>query len=159
TIQHTPESVLVAFGFGWEPTWNEKDKGPVPMSTVRAAWKALPPDPKRDEEVAKMERKMALEQEHLPYGIIRNQVTDRYGQKAADAVSNELIDPVHLVTQDADGAHTTPEGIGVLAAYDKVLIGVKNQPLLTIGGYRFSGFDWGLAAGSHKQQLTELANE
>ncbi len=156
-IQHTKGSVLAVFGFTWEPTWEEKGKGPVPLATVREAYAKLSDEQRT--EAKKFEKDHALAQAKLPYGALRNAVTDGYGKQAAAAISSKTVDPVHLVTQDADGALDTEGGKGLLAAYDDVLIGMERQPLLTIGGYRFKGFNWGTAAESRKAQLTELANE
>jgi hypothetical protein len=70
-----------------------------------------------------------------------------------------VADPVHILTQDADGGVIAASGKGLFTEYDDVLSKLARHPLLTIGGYRFKGFDWGDTASPRTQQLTELANE
>jgi hypothetical protein len=70
-----------------------------------------------------------------------------------------VADPVHILTQDADGGVIAASGKGLFTEYDDVLSKLAHHPLLTIGGYRFKGFDWGDKASPRTQQLTELANE
>jgi hypothetical protein len=80
-----------------------------------------------------------------------------YTRKAVELLS-AVNDQVHIVSQDADGDVATREGLGVLAAYDRILREMGQHPVLTVGGYRFDTFEWGELAGTRTDQLTVLAN-
>ena len=155
-IVDTPSDALVAvFGFIWEPRWrNLMEKRSVPVEAVRREWNKL--DKNEKEKVLKdIETSRVLQK--LPYGVFRNQVIESQYTKKSVNILSRINDPIHVLTQDADGG-VKAKVTGVLAAYDNFLIKIERHPLMTIGGYRFSGFDWGELGNSHTQQLTELAN-
>jgi hypothetical protein len=163
---HPPGSNIAVFGWVWELQWEHIKDGPVSFERVRAAWADLDTDDERDAVRAINEAwkgNAGVAQKTLPYGEFRNRVTD--SSYTSDAVSrmNAVADPVHILLQDSDGsvrgAGAKGEGLrGVFAEYDEFLSNLAQHPLLTIGGYRFKGFDWGARAGSKTQQLTELGN-
>jgi hypothetical protein len=153
-VEHTPESMMAVFGFFWEPTWNEDGK-PVTVEHVREEWKKLPSS---ERATARTETESKVK-EQLPYGVFRNEVIESQQSHSAVAAVGQVADPVHILTQDADGGVIAKSSKGLFTEYDDVLSKLARHPLLTIGGYRFNGFDWGQLAGSRTQQLTELANE
>jgi hypothetical protein len=157
-IAHEPGTVLAAFGFMWDPTWTDNG-AETTVGKVREEWKKLKTKEKMDLALAETEKKRVTKQDYLPYGNIRSEVIDKEGAQVARAISSKHVDPVHIVTQDADGDVGTKSGKGVLAAYDEVLAQLRVHPLLTIGGYHYDGFQWEPDSDPHKRQLTILANE
>jgi hypothetical protein len=153
-VEHTPGSMMAVFGFFWEPTWTEGSKQ-VPLEHVRDEWKKLP-NGERATARTEVESKI---KEQLPYGVFRNEVIESEQSHSAVSRVGQVADPVHILTQDADGGVIAASGKGLFTEYDDVLSKLARHPLLTIGGYRFKGFDWGDLADSRTQQLTELANE
>ncbi len=154
-VEYEPKSLMAVFGFMWEPLWTEKDKGAVTLEHVRDEWKKLPAS---ERELARRDAEASVTS-HLPYGIFRNEVLESEHTKAAVQRVGQVTDPVHILTQDGDGQVAAAGGGGVLTEYDNFLKDIARHPLLTIGGYRFAGFDWGEDANPRTQQLTLLANE
>jgi hypothetical protein len=156
-VTRPPGLRMAAFGFQWTPTWIQKGGGPVDLSVVRAAYEKLSPDEKKAA-VAANEGKLR-EKEALPYGIFREVVLgSQYTRRAVD-ILRKVNSRVHVLSQDADTDVGARGGLGVLAAYDKILQEMGQHPLLTIGGYHFDGFNWGPGADPRMAQLTRLANE
>ena len=152
---------FTSFGFQWEPNWMDKATNqPISLENVRKAWKALPADAERDAKIKALEGTLATRQTNLPYGVIRSLIADTHGKAVAEQLkASGWVDPIHIVTQDSDGSVTDADGVGLLAAYEKVLSEMERHPLMTIGGYHFKGLDWSKAGSEHRKQLTELANE
>jgi uncharacterized protein DUF4157 len=154
-VRYPAHTVMAVFGFAWEPQWTDGGAAAT-VDSVRTEWQALPDD-QREAARQKTEATVTA-QDNLPYGMIRNQVVDTYGNQAASALASAW-DPVHILVQDADGGTQAESGLGVLAAYDDVLKDIERHPLMVVGGYRFKGFNWADEANSRTRQLTELANE
>ncbi|HEY0991253.1 MAG TPA: hypothetical protein VGD80_29570, partial [Kofleriaceae bacterium] len=157
SVEHVARTLMAVFGFSWEPHWTEKGRGDVSFKTVRDEWRKLPDSERTEEERKKVESEAVLSK--LPYGIFRNEVENSSYTQDAIRYIGKVTDPVHILVQDADGGVQGADLDGILAGYDTFLKTLERHPLLTVGSYRFAGFDWGDEAGSRKQQLTELANE
>ncbi|WP_349345334.1 hypothetical protein [Streptomyces rapamycinicus] len=158
-----PPSKLVAavFGFVWTPRWvhvkDGKEQGNAPLAEVRAKYRDLKTDGKRA--LAEKNESGLRDKKALPYGVFRQQVlASSYTKKAVDILS-KANKQVHIVSQDADTSVSTTKGMGVLAAYTKVLGEMREHPLLTIGGYTFENFDWKKDADPRTVQLTTLSNQ
>ncbi|GAA1209669.1 hypothetical protein GCM10009578_060260 [Streptomyces rhizosphaericus] len=158
-----PPSKLVAavFGFVWTPRWvrvqGGKEQGNAPLAEVRAKYRGLETDGKR--KLAEENESGLRDKKALPYGVFRQQVLgSSYTKKAVDILS-KANKQVHIVSQDADTSVSTTKGMGVLAAYTKVLGEMREHPLLTIGGYTFENFDWKKDADPRTVQLTTLSNQ
>ncbi|MFI6645488.1 hypothetical protein [Streptomyces sp. NPDC050504] len=146
---------MAAFGFVWEPSWvHKKDKRPVPMETVRDAYRRL----KRREREQVVAHNESGWREKLPYGIFREQGTLSAYTERAVAIVSKVAQQVYVVSQDPDTEVQVTGGEGFLSVYDRILRDVANDPLLVIGGYHFEGFDWGPDADARTVQLTLLAN-
>ncbi|WP_456206949.1 phage tail protein [Streptomyces sp. LZ34] len=159
-----PPSKLVAavFGFVWTPRWVQfrdgKEQGNASLAEVRAKYRGLGSDGKRALAEEKNESGLR-DKKALPYGVFRQQVLgSSYTKKAVDILS-KANKQVHIVSQDADTSVSTTKGMGVLAAYTKVLGEMREHPLLTIGGYTFEKFDWKKDADPRTVQLTTLSNQ
>ncbi|GII88156.1 hypothetical protein Ssi03_61460 [Sphaerisporangium siamense] len=159
-VQVPAKLVMAAFGFVWTPTWvrteKGKSQGPVSLAEVRAKYRDL-----RDgkEKLAEENEKDLREKGALPYGVFRQEVIgSTYTDKAVD-ILRKANKQVHIIGQDADTGVATTEGMGVLAAYTQVLSGLREHPLLTIGGYTFKNFDWHQDTDPRTVQLTTLSNE
>ncbi|MFJ1646068.1 hypothetical protein [Streptomyces sp. NPDC088258] len=147
---------MAVMGFTWTPTWMHVSKGPVPLEEVRAAYSKLRGEEKQ-QAIAANEGNWR-EGGKLPYGIFREGVLgSSYTAKAVDVLS-AVNQQVHSLSQDADGGVRTPSGRGVLEEYNRVLRAMASDPILTVGGYTFDGFDWGAMANSRTAQLTTLSN-
>ena len=146
-----------AFGFAWTPKWSNKKTGQdVDIASVRAALEQVP----EDQRAAAIEKTERPSGETLPYGIFREEVIgSSYTQDAGSALAALGADPVHVLSQDADGDVAAAGGGGVLTQYDAFLSGLAQHPLITIGGYNFDKFNWGPDADPRTVQLTRLANE
>ncbi|MBO3679367.1 hypothetical protein J5X86_30895 [Streptomyces sp. NEAU-YJ-81] len=158
-----PPNKLVAavFGFVWTPRWvrvqGGREQGDAPLAEVRAKYRGLTTDGKR--ELAEKNESGLRDKKALPYGVFRQQVLgSSYTKKAVDILS-KANKQVHIVSQDADTSVSTTKGMGVLAAYTKVLGEMREHPLLTIGGYTFENFDWKKDADPRTVQLTTLSNQ
>ncbi|MFE3907348.1 hypothetical protein ACFXPY_45815, partial [Streptomyces sp. NPDC059153] len=147
---------MAAMGFTWTPSWEHISKGLVPLAEVRQAYQKLS-DAEKRQAIAANESNWR-DGKKLPYGIFREAVLGSSHTEKAVNVLSEVNQQVHVVSQDADGGVRTPSGRGVLAEYSQILNAMRNDPVLTIGGYTFAGFDWGKLAGSRTAQLTTLAN-
>jgi len=145
---------MAVFGFTWDPGWH-MDGQPAPLTHVRQHWRALPPDV-RTEASTLMD---TVVKNTLPYGFFRNQVLNSEHTRHAVTSVGKVADPVHIVVQDADGGVASHGGKHVLSAYDDVLRDMARQPLLTIGGYHFTGYEWPADSTTRTQRLTELSNE
>ena len=146
---------MAAFGFAWEPSWIHKTTGArAPMAEVRAAFQKLEGEDKVN--AAKLDKVNA---KTLPYGIFREEVIGSDYTRTAASLIAAIADPVHILSQDADGKVAAASGKGVLAEYDAVLRAMDRQPMLVIGGYNFDHFEWDAHDPQRKQQLTRLANE
>ncbi|MET9014047.1 hypothetical protein ABZX74_24480 [Streptomyces olivaceoviridis] len=147
---------MAVMGFTWTPTWTHSSKGPVTLEVVRAAYNKLSGEEKR-QAIAANEGNWR-EGGKLPYGIFRETVLgSSHTAKAVDVLS-AVNQQVHIVSQDADGGVHTPSGRGVLEEYNRILRAMASDPVLTVGGYTFDGFDWGALANSRTAQLTTLSN-
>jgi hypothetical protein len=158
-VSGPPSLTRIAFGFAWSPQWHHKAKGDVPIDDARTAFAALP---KGEQATVSAERErpgLWAREGKLPYGIFREEVLGSAHTRAVVAHIAAIADPVHIVSQDADGqvAALAP-GKGVLTAYDDFLRALPVHPLLTIGGYNFEGFQWSDQADPRSAQLTKLAN-
>ncbi|MGW3562469.1 phage tail protein [Streptomyces sp. NPDC000941] len=158
-----PPKKLVAavFGFVWTPRWvrvqGGKEQGNASLAEVRAKYRGLTSDGKRA--LAEENESGLRDKKALPYGVFRQQVLgSSYTKKAVDILS-KANKQVHIVSQDADTSVSTTKGMGVLAAYTKVLGEMREHPLLTIGGYTFEKFDWKKDADPRTVQLTTLSNQ
>ncbi len=152
-----PESLLMAtFGFVWEPRWvNIKNGKEVGQSVVRRVYRGLK-DPAEKEAALQEEAKM---RKAVPFGLIRSKVFNSSYTHSAVRILSEVNKTVHSLTQDADSGVMSPEGRGVLAAYDEILRTIRGDPTMIIGGYDFDRFEWGGHAGSHTEQLTRLSSQ
>jgi hypothetical protein len=159
---------IAIFGWMWDLPWQRIGGGAVDHETVLAAWDKLKTKEERDAVRAVNEAwkgNAMVMQKTLPYGEFRNKVTD--SSYTSDAVHRlgAVADPVHILLQDGDGgvkaAGADGAGLrGVFTEYDEFLSRLAQHRLLTIGGYRFTGFDWDAEpdATSKTRQLTELGN-
>jgi len=145
-----------AVGFTWKPEWKHVDHPDAGFAGAKAAFGKLLPG-----EGAKVKADSGGEMKtggQLPYGIFREEVLGSSQTTNMVEHISQSGDPVHIVSQDADGQVGVKGGKGVLTGYDEFLRGAKTDPLLTIGGYNF-GLDWSDTAQPHAAQLTALANE
>ena len=146
---------MAAFGFAWEPNWiNTASHARAPISEVRAAYQKLEVEDKAA--AANLDK---VTPRTLPYGILREEVIGSEYTRTAASLIAAIADPVHILSQDADGKVMAASGKGVLAEYDAVLRAMAHQPMLVIGGYNFDHFEWDAQDPQRKQQLTRLANE
>jgi hypothetical protein len=158
---------ITIFGWMWDLPWERVGGGAVDHDTVRAAFLKLKTEEERKAVRAVNEawKTDGTVQWTLPYGEFRNKVTD--SSYTSDAVHRlgAVADPVHILLQDGDGgvkaAGADGAGLrGVFTEYDEFLSRLSQHRLLTIGGYRFTGFDWDAEpdATPKTRQLTELGN-
>ncbi|EFL29140.1 conserved hypothetical protein [Streptomyces himastatinicus ATCC 53653] len=148
--------IMAVFGFIWTPKWLHNDGREVPMAEVRKKYRQLTNDEKR---VAEKHEKGLRDKDALPYGLFREEVTNSSYTREATAILSHANDQVHILGQDADTGVAVSETTGVLAAYKRILDAMASHPQITIGGYRFKGFNWSPEGDQRPKQLTLLANE
>jgi hypothetical protein len=158
---------IAIFGWMWDLPWERVGGGAVDHDTVRAAFLNLKTKGEREAVRAINEawKTDGTVQWTLPYGEFRNKVTDSSYTNDAVHRLGAVADPVHILLQDGDGgvkaAGADGAGLrGVFTEYDEFLSRLAHHRLLTIGGYRFTGFDWDAEpdATPKTRQLTELGN-
>ncbi|MFD7504092.1 hypothetical protein [Streptomyces sp. NPDC059850] len=155
-VKRPVKLIMAVFGFIWTPKWLHNDGHEVPMAEVRTKYKKLTGEEKR---VAEKHEKGLRDKDALPYGLFREEVTNSSYTEKATAILSHANDQVHILGQDADTGVAVSETTGVLAAYKQILDAMESHPQITIGGYRFKGFNWSPEGDQRPKQLTLLANE
>ncbi|NBH06879.1 hypothetical protein, partial [Amycolatopsis sp. SID8362] len=157
-VHKTPELLLAVFGFVWTPRWVKRGTDhAVPFSDVRAAYNELS-DPKVRKH-AEQQEKGLRDKKALPYGLFRQEVLGSPYVSTAVSVLKDMNDVVYVVGQDADTGAAAKNAMGVLAAYQKVLDEMEQDPLLVVGGYHFAGYKWTKRGSKRREQLTVQFNE